>query len=197
MGPKKNEYEISNQTYTQNVLEFVLQNLCQQCLLPFDYDTKTDLSVSVSLRNLSNVAIKSFFFTIQFNSIQFITKITLKTWKIPSSVHQRLKWLHLYIYIDRGEIWGWPGPNFLVLLSTKIYLAWNSSLDKNRNALNQISTWFSGQANNSWIPVRKQNATNGNFVGIKSCFYQGRNFMLSKLLCLANCDQGLTRHRGN
>ena len=56
------------------------------------------------------------------------------------------------------------GPNFIELLSTKICLAWNFALDKNRKA-NQISMWFSRQANNSWIPVRKQHATNGNLVG--------------------------------
>ena len=46
-----------------------------------------------------------------------------------------------------------PGINFIALLSTPICLAWNFSLDKNRNA-NQMSTWFSGQANTSWIPAR-------------------------------------------
>ena len=46
------------------------------------------------------------------------------------------------------------GPNFTRPVSTKICLAWNFDLDRNR-ITNQIATWFSGfkQTINSWIPV--------------------------------------------
>ena len=46
----------------------------------------------------------------------------------------------------------YSGANFIELLSTKICLAWNFCLNKNR-INSQISTWFSRWANNSWIPV--------------------------------------------
>ena len=61
--------------------------------------------------------------------------------------------LHLKTLDSIGKCWR-PGPNFIELLSTTICLAWNFFLDENR-ITNQISTWFSGWANNSWTPVTR------------------------------------------
>ena len=70
------------------------------------------------------------------------------------------------------------------LLSTQICLAWNYFLDKKKQdyrnkfrLLHIACYWYSAAVCLSW-------KSRGNFVG-KSCYCQGRNVMLSKILCLA------------
>ena len=84
-----------------------------------------------------------------------------------SSADSALFWIILHIqstltsyYEDRfiksrvsqGNLKERSWPIFIKPVSTKMCLAWNFFLDKNR-ITNQISTWFSGKASNNWIPV--------------------------------------------
>ena len=86
-----------------------------------------------------------------------------------------------------------PGPNFIKPVSTKNCLAWNFCLDKNKITnqiliccillVTDIQLLFAYPENHVEIS------------GWESCFYKGRNFMLSKLLCLQalwNWAQGTT-----
>ena len=72
-----------------------------------------------------------------------------------------------------------PGPNFIELLSTKIFLAWNFFLDKTK-----FPRDFQDKQSTAEYQYQALHARNGNFAG-NPVFNQGRNFMLSKCLCLA------------
>ena len=79
------------------------------------------------------------------------------------------------------------GPNFIELVSTKICSAGNFFLDKNK-ITNQISTWFSGLANNSWIPVKSNMQQTENwlvilFLSRKKC-HAKQTFVLSSSMKL-------------
>ena len=93
------------------------------------------------------------------------------------------------MYISRACL-QWPGPNFIEMLSTKICLAWNFFLDKNR-ITNQISMWFFRICKQQLSTSKTQYARNGNLVGnpvlIKeeiSCY---QIFMLSSSMKLDPC----------